>query len=77
MTSGRELAIWADLAAWRSTGEQIMASNTDIVRRKRKRRQKNAGHQRKIKQSKQSTLSYDELFAPLGAPGEAAPKREG
>jgi len=57
--------------------EQIMASDTDIVRRKRKRRQKNAGHQRKIKQSRQSTLSYSELFAKLGEPGEPAPKREG
>jgi hypothetical protein len=54
-----------------------MASNTDIVRRKRKRRQKNAGHQRKLVQSKQSTQSYDELFAALGAPGEPAPKKAG
>lgn len=52
-----------------------MASNTDIVRRKRKRRHKNAGHQRKLEQSKRSTLSADELFANLGAPGEPAPKQ--
>jgi hypothetical protein len=52
-----------------------MASNTDIVRRKRNRRHKNAGHQRKIEQSKNSTASYDQLFAALGAPGEPAPKQ--
>ena len=53
-----------------------MASYTNIVRRKRKRRHKNAGHQRKLKQSRKSTLSYDELFAQLGEPGQAAPKSE-
>ena len=51
-----------------------MASNTDIVRRKRKRRHKNAGHQRKLEQSKNSTPSYEQLFAACGAPGEPAPK---
>lgn len=53
-----------------------MASDTDIVRRKRKRRHKNAGHQRKLEQSKASTKSYDELFATLGSPGEPAPKQD-
>jgi hypothetical protein len=52
-----------------------MASNTDIVRRKRKRRHKNAGHQRKLVQSKNSTMSADKLFAALGAPGEPAPAK--
>jgi hypothetical protein len=51
-----------------------MASDTDIVRRKRKRRHKNAGHQRKLVESKQSTASYEQLFAACGAPGEPAPK---
>lgn len=53
-----------------------MASDTDIVRRKRKRRHKNAGHQRKVEQSRHSTLSYAELFAACGEPGEPAPKSE-
>ena len=53
-----------------------MASYTNIVRRKRKRRHKNAGHKRKLQQSRKSTLSYDELFAKLGEPGKAAPKAE-
>jgi hypothetical protein len=51
-----------------------MASYTTIVKRKRKRRHKNAGHQRKLDQSRHSTLSYDELFAGFGEPGEPAPK---
>jgi hypothetical protein len=50
-----------------------MASFTDIVRRKRRRRQKNAGHARKVKAAKASTLSYDELFAACGEPGKKAP----
>ena len=54
-----------------------MASYTEVVRRKRTRRHKNAGHQRKLEQSKKSTLSYDELFAACGAPGEPAPKQQG
>jgi hypothetical protein len=54
-----------------------MASDTDIVRRKRKRRHKNAGHQRKVEQAKRSTQSYEELFANLGEPGEPAPKQAG
>ena len=54
-----------------------MASDTDIVRRKRKRRHKNAGHQRKLEQSKQSTPSYEQLFAALGEPGQPAPKAPG
>ncbi|PRP90817.1 hypothetical protein ENSA5_61370 [Enhygromyxa salina] len=53
-----------------------MASDTNIVRRKRKRRHKNAGHQRKVEQSRRSTTSYDELFAGCGDPGEPAPKSE-
>ena len=52
-----------------------MASYTNIVRRKRKRRHKNAGHQRKMQQSRKSTLSAAELFAALGEPGEPAPKQ--
>ncbi|TPV97136.1 MAG: hypothetical protein B7733_00900 [Myxococcales bacterium FL481] len=49
-----------------------MASYTDIVRRKRKRRFKNAGKARKARQGKRSTLSYAEVFAGLGAPRDAA-----
>jgi hypothetical protein len=51
-----------------------MASNTDISERKRKRRHKNAGHQRKLEQARRSTASYSELFAACGQPGEPAPK---
>jgi hypothetical protein len=51
-----------------------MASYTKIVRRKRKRKHKNAGRARKITQAAHSTLSYDELFSACGAPGETAPK---
>lgn len=51
-----------------------MASYTEIVKKKRKRRQKNAGRARKAAAAKRSTLSYDELFAACGAPGEPAPK---
>ena len=51
-----------------------MASNTEISENKRERRHKNAGHQRKLKQARRSTVSYTELFAACGEPGEAAPK---
>ncbi len=50
-----------------------MASFTQVTKRKRARRQKNAGHARKVKQSQHSTLSYDDLFAKCGEPGEPAP----
>ncbi|MCA9682472.1 MAG: hypothetical protein KC457_09780 [Myxococcales bacterium] len=53
-----------------------MASFTQISTRKRTRRHKNAGHQRKMAQSKQSTLSYEQLFAACGEPGKPAPKVE-
>lgn len=53
-----------------------MASFTNIVRRKRSRRHKNAGHQRKVAQSRKSTQSAAELFAACGEPGEPAPKSE-
>ena len=52
-----------------------MASYTTIVKRKRKRRHKNGGHERKMHQSRKSTLSADELFADLGEPGEPAPEQ--
>lgn len=51
-----------------------MASFTAVTKRKRARRQKNAGHARKMKMGRHSTLSAKELFAPLGEPGQAAPK---
>ena len=43
-------------------------------RRKRARKHKNAGAARKRKQGRRSTLSYDELFAACGEPGQPAPK---
>lgn len=51
-----------------------MASFTARTKRKRARRRKNAGHARKMKQGKRSTISASELFAPLGEPGKQAPK---
>ncbi len=51
-----------------------MASFTAVTKRKRARRQKNAGHARKLKLGRHSTLSAAELFAPLGEPGKPAPK---
>jgi hypothetical protein len=51
-----------------------MASFTVVTKRKRARRVKNAGHARKMKQGKRSTLSAQELFAALGEPGQPAPK---
>jgi hypothetical protein len=53
-----------------------MASNTEISEAKRKRRHKNAGHQRKLEQARRSTVSYTELFAACGAPGEPAPAQK-
>jgi hypothetical protein len=54
-----------------------MASLTEVVKNKRKRRQKNAGHKRKIQAARASTKSYDDLFAACGEPGKAAPKNAG
>lgn len=51
-----------------------MASFTDITRRKRTRKHKNAGAARKRKQARRSTLSYAEVFAGFGEPGQPAPK---
>jgi hypothetical protein len=50
-----------------------MASFTAITRKKRARRHANAGHKRKAKQSRRSTLTEAELFAALGEPGQPAP----
>ena len=50
-----------------------MASFTDITRRKRTRKHKNAGAARKRKQAARSTLSYEEFFAACGEPGQPAP----
>ncbi len=51
-----------------------MASFTQTTKRKRARRKKSMGADRKRKQGKRSTLSYDELFAGCGEPGKPAPK---
>lgn len=51
-----------------------MASFTAVTKRKRARRQKNAGHARKLKLGRHSTLSAKDLFASLGEPGQPAPK---
>lgn len=51
-----------------------MASNAVVTKRKRANRIKNAGHARKMKMGKRSTISAKELFAALGEPGKPAPK---
>lgn len=51
-----------------------MASFSVVTKRKRARRSKNAGHARKMKLGKHSTISEKELFAALGEPGKPAPK---
>ena len=50
-----------------------MASNTKMTETRRKQRTKKAGRKRKNTLAKKSTLSYDELFAGMGNPGEPAP----
>jgi hypothetical protein len=50
-----------------------MASNTKATENRRKRRHKNAGRDRKNKEARHSTPSYDELFAGFGEPGQPAP----
>jgi hypothetical protein len=50
-----------------------MASFTKITKAKRARRRKNAGHARKMKQGRRSTVSYDELFAGCGESGKPMP----
>jgi hypothetical protein len=52
-----------------------MASNTSATRVKRKNKHEKAGRRRKNRLAKKSTPSSSELFAALGAPGTAAPKR--
>jgi len=51
-----------------------MASNSRQTWKKRTRRHANAGHKRKSKESRNSTLSEAKLFAGLGEPGKAVPK---
>lgn len=51
-----------------------MASFSVVTKRKRARRQKNAGHARKMEMGRRSTISATELFAALGEPGKPAPK---
>jgi len=51
-----------------------MASNSRQTWKKRTRRHVNAGHKRKAKENRRSTLSAVELFAGLGDPGKPAPK---
>lgn len=52
-----------------------MASNTAATSVKRKNKHEKAGRRRKNKLARKSTPSATELFAGLGAPGQAAPKR--
>ncbi len=51
-----------------------MASNTAQTWRKRDRRHSNMGRRRKAFESKQSTPSYDALFAACGEPGKPVKK---
>jgi hypothetical protein len=50
-----------------------MASSTASTWRKRDRRHGNMGRRRKAFESRQSTPSYEALFAGFGEPGKAAP----
>jgi len=52
-----------------------MASRTAATRVKRKNKHEKAGRRRKNRLAKKSTPSSDELFASLGQPGQAAPRR--
>jgi len=52
-----------------------MASNTKATRVKRKNKHEKAGRRRKNRLAKKSTQSAAELFAPLGQPGQPAPRR--
>ncbi len=49
-----------------------LSKKTDL---KRRRRQKNAGRARKNRLAVRSTLSYQELFASCGEPGQPAPEQ--
>ena len=50
-----------------------MASRTKKTWSRRERRRANAGHKRKARAARKSTLSETELFAALGEPGKPAP----
>ena len=52
-----------------------MASNTKATTVKRKNKQEKAGRRRKNKLARKSTKSNVELFAGLGEPGTASPRR--
>ncbi|MBW2730877.1 MAG: hypothetical protein JRH20_00705 [Deltaproteobacteria bacterium] len=52
-----------------------MASNSRKTTAKRRARLYRAGRKRKNEGARKSTLSYEELFAGFGAPGEPAPKQ--
>ena len=53
-----------------------MASNTAQTWNKRDRRHSNMGKRRKAHESKQSTPSYEGLFAGFGEPGKPAPAKK-
>jgi hypothetical protein len=53
-----------------------MASSTASTWRKRDRRHGNMGRRRKAVESRQSTPSYEALFAGFGEPGKPAPQGE-
>jgi hypothetical protein len=53
-----------------------MASSTKKTWRKRDRRHANMGRRRKAAASRQSTPSYQALFAACGEPGEPAPAKK-
>ena len=52
----------------------LMASDTKATWNRRDRHHVNAGKKRKAKESKNSTPSYDQLFAACGQPGVAVKK---
>jgi hypothetical protein len=52
-----------------------MASMTRITKAKRRARLRKMGRKRKNMQATASTLSYEELFANCGEPGQPAPTK--
>lgn len=51
-----------------------MASNTAKTWNRREARRSKAGRKRKNRDARQSTPSYEQLFAACGEPGQPAPK---
>jgi hypothetical protein len=53
-----------------------MSSLSTITENRRRLKLRMQGRKRKRKTAQKSTLSYEELFAALGAPSEPTPKKK-